>query len=61
MTFEEVYEKWLKEQERKLKVSSMLNKKSKFSKHILPNSQNSISTRSRQEIAIVSLTSLRQK
>lgn len=37
VTFEEVYKKWMEEQERRLKVSSLANKKSKFNKWILPN------------------------
>ena len=36
-TFEEVYDMWMKEQEKKLKISSLANKRSKFNKHILPN------------------------
>ncbi|MEB6549300.1 site-specific integrase [Heyndrickxia sporothermodurans] len=37
VTFEEVYEKWIEEQGRRLKISTMMSKKSKFTKYILPN------------------------
>lgn len=39
LTFEEVFNEWLEKEKKRLKPSSIQNKKSKFEKHILPNFQ----------------------
>src|SRR5690625_332212 len=36
ITFEEVYQEWMKQNTKKLKPSTLQNKRSKFQKHILP-------------------------